>query len=381
MRVGIGVFATAPSGLSVATVDTALGLRATGVEVTLFADAAAELPEHAESLASDVVWLAPLPKALRGGRLADLGFLPKRLAWSRRWARALEANHVDVVHGFSPGTTALLPRSFPVGVQAWFNPPRLMPRMRTMLEFAPRVPHVYTGTAAALVQSHAADALGYRRADIVLVNTPTAERAFTECGFRAICVPPSIEVASETPARESSDALRIAFCGHALDPRRKGLRYLLDALPLVRGGPLELTLVGAPSRVFDEQIAAVRRAGVEVTLLGHVPRERYLEQLAARTDLLAFPSLYEEWGYALFEALSLGVPALAFDLYPFHDIIDADTGLLVPARDPRAMAGAIERALAGALPTPRAVLDSTRTRFGNETVVERLLEVYGEIAR
>ena len=381
MKVGIGVFAPAPSGLAVATVDTALGLRAAGVDVTLFSAADAELPEYAESLAPDVIRLPPLPRSLRRGLIADLAFLPKRLAWSRRWARAVETSPVDLVHGFSPGTAALLPRGLPVAVQAWFNPPRLLPRMHTMLEFARRAPHVYLGTAAVEAQAHGADLLGYRRADIVLVNTPTAERAFGERGFRARCVPPSIDVASEPPTREPSDALRVTFCGHPLDRRRKGLRYLLDALPLVKGGPIELTLVGAPSPALDEQIAAVRRAGVEVTLLGHVPRERYLEHLAARTDLLAFPSLYEEWGYALFEAFSRGVPALAFDLYPFHDIIDADTGLLVPARDPLALARALEQALAGALPNPRAVLDSTRTRFGNEAVVERLLEIYREIAR
>ena len=381
MKVGIGVFATAPSGLAVATVDTALGLRAAGVDVTLFAAADAELPEYAESLAPDVVRLSPLPRSLRRGLLADLAFLPNRLAFARRWARVVETRPVDMVHGFSPGTAALLPRGLPVAVQAWFNPPRLLPRMHTMLQFARRAPHVYVGTAAVQAQAHGADLLGYRRADVVLVNTPTAERAFGERGFRARCVPPSIAVASEPPTREPSDALRVTFCAHPLGLRRKGLRYLLDALPLVNGGPIELTLIGAPDPVFDEQIAAVRRAGVEVTLLGHVPRERYLEHLAARTDLLAFPSLYEEWGYALFEAFSRGVPALAFDVYPLHEIIDADTGLLAPARDPLALARALEQALAGALPNPRAVLDSTRTRFGNEAIVERLLEIYREIAR
>lgn len=380
MRVGIGVFATAPSGLAVATVDTALGLRAAGVGVTVFADPAAELPEYAESLGPDVVRLAPLARPLRRRILADLAFLPARLAWSRGWARALETNHVDVVHGFSPGAAALLPRRLPLAVQAWFNPPRLVPRMRTMLRFAPKSPPVYAARALVEAQSHAADLLGYRRADVVLVNTPTAERAFSERGFRATCVPPSIQVPSEPPTREPSEALRIAFCAHPLDRPRKGLRHLLEALPLVSGGPLELTLVGGSSPALEDQLAPVRRAGVEVRVLGHVPRERYLEELATRTDVLAFMSLYEEWGYALFEALSRGVPALAFDLYPFQDIIDADTGVLVPPGDPRALAGALERALAGALPEPRSVLDSTRARFGSETVVERLLEVYRGIA-
>ena len=78
-----------------------------------------------------------------------------------------------------------------------------------------------------------------------------------------------------------------------------------------------------------------------------------------------FPSLYEEWGYALFEALGRGVPAIAFDLYPFSEILDARTGVLVPPRDAGALAAAIDRAAAGGLPDRRRGSGATRERFGS----------------
>ena len=115
--------------------------------------------------------------------------------------------------------------------------------------------------------------------------------------------------------------------------------------------------------------------------MGHVTRQEYLDHLAHHTDLLAFMNLYEEWGYALFEAFSQGVPALAFRHYPFNEIVDRQTGLLVAPRDPRALAAGIERARDGDLPEPTDVLDSTRERFGAESVVKRLVPIYAELAR
>jgi glycosyltransferase involved in cell wall biosynthesis len=90
-------------------------------------------------------------------------------------------------------------------------------------------------------------------------------------------------------------------------------------------------------------------------------------------------SLYEEWGYALLEALSRGVPALAFDLYPFFDILDGDTGIVVEHDGPEAVARGLEAALRGDLPDAGRVRESTRRRFSTESVVPRLLEVYESV--
>jgi glycosyltransferase involved in cell wall biosynthesis len=376
MRVGIGPFADSPSGMAVASADTALGLAAAGVDVTLFVAGGASPPRDVVGGVDAVVELRPLPRALRNPRVGDAVFLATKLALSRRWAAALEAHPVDGVHTFSPGCLALLPRPLPALTQAWFHPPRIVPRLRTMLPFKSRFPPMFAAHTLLELQSHASDRLGYRRADTIVVNTPTAERGFRERGFDAVCIPPAIQVPEAVPEREPGDALRVVFCAHPLTNPRKGLRELLEALPLVRGGPLELTLVGGGDEAFAEPIERARRAGVRVDCIGLQPRERYLELLARRTDLLAFPSLYEEWGYALLEALSRGVPALAFRVYPFFDVLDADTGILVERAGPEALAGGLEAALRGELPSAERVLDSTRRRFSTGSVVPRLVDAY-----
>lgn len=381
MRVGIGPFADSPSGMAVATMDTAAGLQAAGLDVTLFATGHAHIPPHADDVVGRVVRLAPLPKPMLDPRAGDAVFLASKLSLSRRWARALAEHPVELVHTFSPGCLALLPRPPAALTQAWFHPPRLVPRLRTMLPFKPRFPPMFAAHTLLELQSHASDRLGYGRAQLVLANTPTAEAGLRERGLEARCIPPPIEVPEHVPEREPSDVLRVAFCGHPLTNPRKGLGRLLDALPLVEGGAIELTLFGGGAEPFADQIERARGVGVRIELMGFQPRERYLEHLERRTDLLAFMSLYEEWGYALLEALSRGVPALTLDRYPFFDIVDADTGLVVGEDGPEAIARGLEAALRGQLPAADRVRESTRRRFSTDAVVPVLIEAYRDVLR
>jgi glycosyltransferase involved in cell wall biosynthesis len=373
LRVALGVYADEPSGLAVGTVDTALALDDAGIDLRLFALEGSRLPDRADRLLDRVTWVERPP--LQGRIAATAAFLASRLAASTAFARALRGHEFDVVHVFSPGMASRLPRGIRVSTQAWFHPPRLLDRLRIMMPFTSRRA-LYPAALMLQVQAHLSDLAGYRRADLVIGNTEPARDALLERGFDATCVPPALEIPNERSARERSEAFRLVFCSTGLGAPRKGLRFLLEALELAEHRPLEVTLIGEPDPSLDPAFARLRERGVGVTLLGRVPRERYLGLLAGETDVLAFPSLYEEWGYALFEALGRGVPAIAFDLYPFSEILDARTGVLVPPRDVGALAAAIDRAAAGGLPDCAEVREATRERFGSVSVAERLLEAW-----
>ena len=101
-----------------------------------------------------------------------------------------------------------------------------------------------------------------------------------------------------------------------------------------------------PQRSTLEQ--EIRRQGVGdvVHLFGFVPHER-VPAVLTHADLLVLPSLYEELGTILLEAMWVGVPIEASRTGGIPDIIDDwVNGLLVVPGDPEALARAIDRLLA-----------------------------------
>ena len=108
-------------------------------------------------------------------------------------------------------------------------------------------------------------------------------------------------------------------------------------------------------------------------------------ELLASFDVFALPSLYEGLCLAVIEAQAAGVPVVATPVGGIRDtVVDGETGLLVPTRDPTALAAAIRRLLddrpaaeAMAAEAKRRV----RERFSVERMVEETLALYGGLAK
>ena len=127
---------------------------------------------------------------------------------------------------------------------------------------------------------------------------------------------------------------------------QKGHRYLLQALPclletwpqlccvFVGEGELQYALHRMAIDLVVEQ--ACRFVGV---------REDIADILAA-ADLFVLPSLSEGFPFVLLEALAMGLPVVASQVNGVPELIgDHKTGLLVPPRDPQALATAIREVL------------------------------------
>jgi glycosyltransferase involved in cell wall biosynthesis len=79
--------------------------------------------------------------------------------------------------------------------------------------------------------------------------------------------------------------------------------------------------------------------------LGFVPHDE-LQRLYARAAVVACPSRREGFGVACLEAMAHGRPVVATDVGGLRDlVVDGETGLVVPPRDPDALRGALERLL------------------------------------
>jgi len=151
----------------------------------------------------------------------------------------------------------------------------------------------------------------------------------------------TIEV-GPTPSRREGEPFKLIACGRLVD--QKGFEYLLDAVPLIRAQvPLTLTILGeGPLRPKLE--ARIRELGLQgiVTMPGFVENPF---QLMAKADAFVLSSVFEGLGMVLVEAMACGTAVISTRCpYGPEEIVDdGKSGLLVPVRDPSAMADAVVR--------------------------------------
>ncbi|MDP1946238.1 MAG: glycosyltransferase family 4 protein [Nitrospirota bacterium] len=127
---------------------------------------------------------------------------------------------------------------------------------------------------------------------------------------------------------------------------QKGHRYLLAALPgLLKTWPQLCCLFVGEGELRDALHHMAIDLGVERACRFVGVRTDIADILAAG-DLFVLPSLSEGFPFVLLEALAMGCPVVASRVNGIPELIEeGKTGLLVPARDPQALALAIQKLL------------------------------------
>jgi glycosyltransferase involved in cell wall biosynthesis len=156
----------------------------------------------------------------------------------------------------------------------------------------------------------------------------------------------------------------------------KGLTDLVEAMAAgVPGAMLAVVGPDAGARGDAERIA--RRLGIaeRVRFLGRVPDTR---AAYAACDVFVHPSHYESFGLVIIEAMAQGRPVVTTTAGGMPEAA-GDVGLLVPPRDPPALAAKVRALLAD--PALRARLgergrEHARTFLWSH-VVDRIEETYG----
>ena len=120
---------------------------------------------------------------------------------------------------------------------------------------------------------------------------------------------------------------------------RKNLGALGETARRLAGQGIELLAVGGDRPQF-----AGAQAVTGVRALGHVPDEE-LPGLYAGARAFVLPSLYEGFGLPVLEAMASGTPVVAADATALPETCGG-AALLADPRDPRAIAAAVEAALA-----------------------------------
>jgi glycosyltransferase involved in cell wall biosynthesis len=173
------------------------------------------------------------------------------------------------------------------------------------------------------------------------------------------------------------DAPLLVACGRLTE--QKGFPYLLDAMALVRQKVPDavLWILGeGPDRPALEQQIADLSLGDSVRLLGF--RDNPYSYMAS-ADLFVLSSIFEGFGNVVAEALACGTAVVATDCPygPSEIITDGVSGLLVPPRDPAALAEAIVRVLTD--PELRSALAQEGKRRSRDFTAETISGQYAKV--
>ncbi len=117
------------------------------------------------------------------------------------------------------------------------------------------------------------------------------------------------------------------------------------AIAVARAAGRRLRLIGRiEDQVFYQRHIAPAVDGEQVVYLGHLPQREAWNAMARAAALLFTPRWAEACSLAVLEGMALGTPAIAFALGGLvEQIVDGQTGFLLPAGDLDAAAAAVGR--------------------------------------
>ena len=168
-----------------------------------------------------------------------------------------------------------------------------------------------------------------RRAQLAICASQELAGAARVLGARAVWVIPSGVDVPESVA-EPDDPPHVLYAGRLSE--EKGVLELIEA---ARGLPLVVAGDG-PLR------------GLVPDALGFLPHDELLHRYE-RAAVVVCPSRREGFGVVCAEAMAHGRPVVASAVGGLRDlVVDGETGLLVPPRDPVALRAALERLLGDA---------------------------------
>ncbi|MCL4534263.1 MAG: glycosyltransferase [Bacteroidetes bacterium] len=166
----------------------------------------------------------------------------------------------------------------------------------------------------------------------------------------------------------------------ALIPQ-KGHRYLIEAMPAVRevAPGAQLLFVGkGPLRAELEGMCRERQQ--KAVFLDEIPN---IADALGMMDVYVQPSLQEGIPQAVLEAMAMCKPAVATDVDGNPEaVVDGVTGLVVPPRQPGALAAAVCRLLAEpalAVAMGQAGRRRIEEQFTLDRMVRRIEQIYDEL--
>ncbi len=176
---------------------------------------------------------------------------------------------------------------------------------------------------------------------------------------------------------------RILFVGRHIE--RKGIEYLIRAAATLDSQKFEVRIVGKGNLTDSLRNLAARIAPQSVTFTGALSPEE-LRREYRQGNCFVLPAIVdskgdtEGLGVVLVEAMQSGLPVVASDVGGIPDVVvNGETGILVPEKDPEALAQAF-RSLESDVALERRLVEGASKRldecFDWKKIAARQIAVY-----
>ena len=182
---------------------------------------------------------------------------------------------------------------------------------------------------------------------------------------------------------------KILFVGRHIE--RKGICYLIEAAKHLPRDQFEIRIVGVGdlTNKLKAQAAEIEDAA-EIIFTGKLSPEELANEYRT-ANVFTLPAIVdskgdtEGLGVVLIEAMELGLPVVASNVGGIPDVVvDGVSGILVPEKDPEALAGAYRR-LAADPGLVKQLLEGAQKRiaecFSWDKIVEQQIGVYKKITK
>ena len=212
---------------------------------------------------------------------------------------------------------------------------------------------------------------------------------------------PAADAASATPSSGDTpqrpephpvnSKFKILFVGRHIE--RKGIRYLIEAAKYLPRDQFEIRIVGVGdlTEQLKKQATAIAASNAaEIIFTGKLSPEALANEYKT-ANVFTLPAIVdskgdtEGLGVVLIEAMELGLPVVASNVGGIPDVVvDGETGILVPEKDPKALAEAYKR-LASDNELVKKLLAGAQKRIGEcfnwDRIVERQIAVYEKVQK
>ena len=217
------------------------------------------------------------------------------------------------------------------------------------------------------------------RPNRIVFNSERAALQHLARGFRsrrAVVIQNGVPLPAADPP-PASDSARVGIASR-VHPHKDHPTLLTALRAVARRRPdVEILICGRGATVDNPELAAAQaEIGADrFRLLGQLSD---MDGFYRSIDVLALSSMTEALPNVLLEAMSHGVPCVTTDVGDAARVVEG-TGLVVPVRDPNALAEGIIRLLSEAVPERARRRREARGRIARDFTVERMVSAYAAL--